>query len=163
MERFPCRRLVLCAFCLSIAVVAGCGRASTLTRADEISMASEPAGAAVHAGGKLIGVTPLTVHLQEVFPVVYPAEQQDSYGKILIKKEGCKDHTVRVTNEMIRKGVNVKLDCGQGDLARPQAGIPTAPPPSVKERILRLNELREQGLITEEEYREIRKKILGDL
>lgn len=95
--------------------------------------------------------------------MVYPPEQQDAYGTLLFAMGGCKEQTVRVSNVVIRKGVNVKLDCGQAELAKPQAVGPGAPPPTIKERLLRLNELRDQGLVTEEEYREIRGKILGEL
>jgi hypothetical protein len=163
MPRNPYRRLALCAFSLSFVLIAGCSRAAGLTRADEISVVSNPPGADVYAAGKRIGVTPLVLRQQDVFPVVYPPEQQDAYGTLLLTKEGCRDHTVRVNNAVIRKGVDVKLDCGQAELAKPQAGVPGASPPPIKERLLRLNELRDQGLITEEEYREIRGKILGEL
>ena len=163
MEKPSCRRLAVCALSLSFLVSAGCGGAAALTRADEISVASDPPGAVVTAAGKRIGTTPLAVRQQDVFPVVFPPGAQDVYGTLVISREGCRDHAVRVTNQVIRKGVNVKLDCGQADLAGPKAGAPGSPPPSVKERILRLNELRDQGLITEEEYREIRGKILGEL
>ena len=128
MEKKPYRRLALCAFSLTFAVAAGCGGAAALTRANEISVVSDPPGAAVHAAGKRRGVTPLVVRQQDVFPVVYGPEQQDAYGTLLLAKDGCKDHTVRVTNEVIRQGVNVKLNCGQADLARPQAGAPGSPP-----------------------------------
>jgi hypothetical protein len=163
MGKKPYRGFVLCVISVSFAVAAGCGAGSALTRANEISVASDPPGAAVHAAGKRLGVTPLVVLQQDVFPVAYPPEQQDVYGMLMLSKDGCKEHTVRVTNTVIRKGVNVKLDCGQADLARPQAGAPGSRPPSIKERLLRLNELRDQGLVTEEEYREIRRKILGEL
>lgn len=163
MARIPCRRLALCGFSLSFAVAAGCGGVTTWTRADAISVASEPAGATVYASGKQVGVTPIVVSQQDVFPVVYAPEQQDVYGTLLLTKDGCKDHTVRVNNAAIRKGVGVKLDCGQANLAKPQTGTPGTPPPPIRDRILRLNELRDQGLVTEEEYREIRGKILGEL
>jgi len=157
------RRLSLCVFSLSFAVAAGCGGASTWTRADVISVASEPAGAAVYAAGKQVGVTPLAVKQQDVFPLVYPPERQDAYGTLILKKDGCRDHTVRVTNAAIRKGIDVKLDCGQASLVKPPPGTSGGPPPSIRDRILRLNELRDQGLVTEEEYGAIRRRILGEL
>lgn len=163
MEKKSYRRLAVCAFCLSLFVAAGCGGAAALTRADEVSVASDPPGAAVYAAGNRIGVTPLAVRQHDIFPVVYPPERQDVYGTLLLSKEGCRDHTVRVTNAVIRKGVDVKLDCGTPVLARPEGAAPGTPTPTIKERLLRLNELREQGLVTEEEYREIRGKILGEL
>ena len=163
MPRNPCRRLAICAFSLSLAVAAGCGGVSTWTRADDIPVASEPAGAAVYAAGKRVGVTPLAVSQQDVFPVVYAPERQDVYGTLLLAKDGCKDHAVRVTNAVIRKGVDVKLDCGQANPAKPPPGTSGTPPPSIRDRILRLNELRDQGLITEKEYGELRGKILGEL
>jgi len=159
----PCRRLAFCAFILSFAVAAGCGGVSTWTRADAIAVASEPAGATVYASGKRVGVTPLAVSQQDVFPLVYAPERQDVYGTLLLTKDGCKDHSVRVTNAMIRKGVDAKLDCGQANLAKPPPGTSGAPPPSIRDRILRLNDLRDQGLITEKEYGELRGKILGEL
>lgn len=163
MGKKPYRWLVLCVLSGSFAVAAGCGGGAGLTRANEIAVASDPPGAAVHTAGKRLGVTPLVVRQQDVFPVVYPREQQEVYGTLLLTKEGCKDYTVRVNNAVIRKGVDVKLDCGQADLVKPQAGAPGSPPPPIKERLLRLNELRDQGLVTEEEYRELRRKILGEL
>jgi hypothetical protein len=163
MEIKPYRRLALCAWSLSFVVAAGCGGAAGLTRADVISVNSTPAGADVYAAGKRIGVTPLVLRQQDVFPVVYSTEERDAYGTLLLTKEGCRDHTVRVNNAVIRKGVDVKLDCGQMDIAKPQPEAPGTPPATIKERLLRLNELRDQGLVNEEEYREIRRKILGEL
>lgn len=163
MQRKQYRRLVCCAIALSLALAAENGSAAGLTRPNEIDVASDPPGAAVYAAGKRLGVTPLTVRQQDVFPVVFPPGQQDAYGTLLFAKEGCKEQTVRVSNAVIRKGVNVKLDCGQAELAKPQGGAPGVPPPTIKERLLRLNELRDQGLVTDEEYREIRGKILGEL
>jgi hypothetical protein len=163
MGKKPYRGFVLCVISVSFAVAAGCGAGSALTRANEISVASDPPGAAVHAAGKQIGVTPLAVRQQDVFPVVYGPEQQDVYGTLLLTKDGCKDHTVRVNNAVVRKGVDVMLDCGQADIAKPQPEALGTPPATIKERLLRLNELRDQGLVNEEEYREIRRKILGEL
>jgi hypothetical protein len=163
MEKKPYRRLALCAFSLSFGVAVGCGGAAGLTRADVISINSAPAGADVYAAGKRIGITPLVLRQQDVFPVVYGPEQRDAYGTLLLTKEGCRDHTVRVNNAVIRKGVDVKLDCGLADIAKPQPEAPGTPPETIKERLLRLNELRDKGLVNEEEYREIRRKILGEL
>jgi hypothetical protein len=157
------RRLAIFAISLSFAVAVGCSGASKWTRADTLSVASEPAGATVYAAGKQVGVTPLEVRQQDVFPLVYASEQQDAYGTLLFKKDGCRDHTVRVNNAVIRKGVDVMLDCGQANLAKPPPGTAGMPPPSIRERILRLNELRDQGLISEEEYGALRRKILGEL
>lgn len=163
MQNKQYRRLACCALALSLAFATESASAAGLTRPNEIDVASDPPGAAVFAAGKRLGVTPLTVRQQDVFPVVYPPEQQDAYGTLLLTMAGCKEQTVRVSNAVIRKGVNVKLDCGEAELAKPQGGAPGAPPTTIKERLLRLNELHDQGLVTEEEYREIRRKILGEL
>ena len=163
MQRKQYRRFACCAMALSLALATESSSAAGLTRPNEIEVASDPPGAAVYAAGKRLGVTPLTVRQQDVFPVVFPPEQQDVYGTLLLSKEGCKEQTVRVSNAVIWKGVNVKLDCGQAELAKPRAGGPGAPLPTIKERLLRLNELRDQGLVSEEEYQDIRRKILGEL
>lgn len=162
MQNKQYRHLACCALVLSLALGTESSNAAGLTRPNEIDVASDPPGAVVYAAGKRLGVTPLTVRQQDVFPVVYPPEQQDAYGTLLLTMEGCKEQTVRVSNAVIRKGVNVKLDCGQAELSKPQAW-PPGTPPTIKERLLRLNELRDQGLVTDEEYREIRGKILGEL
>lgn len=163
MQNKQYRHLACCALVFSLALGTESSNAAGLTRPNEIDVASDPPGAVVYAAGKRLGVTPLTVRQQDVFPVVYPPEQQDAYGTLLLTMKGCKEQTVRVSNAVIRKGVNVKLDCGQAELAKPQGGGPGTPLPTIKERLLRLNELRDQGLVTDEEYREIRGKILGEL
>lgn len=162
MTRKQYRRFACCALAFALALATE-SSAAGLSRRNEIDVVSEPLGATVYAAGKELGVTPLTVRQQDVFPVVYSPDQQDVYGTLLLVKEGCKEQRVRVSTAVIRKGVNVKLDCGQAELAQPQAGGTGAPLPTIKERILRLNELHEQGLVSAEEYQEIRRKILGEL
>jgi len=61
----------------------------------------------------------------------------------------------RVGTRALAKGVHVKLDCAEVPVA--------AEKPSIELRLKRLQELRDKGLITEQEAGEIRQRILGEL
>jgi hypothetical protein len=50
-----------------------------------------------------------------------------------------------------------------GDSPSQTPGAPASPPPSAAERLLRLKELLEKGLITQEEYDKRRQEILKSL
>jgi len=121
-----------------------------------IAVESEPAGADVIVMGEQKGRTPLQLRLEDVFPVTYPAEKRALYGKIVLKKEGCRELTLPVSSKVYAKGVKARLDCN----ARPSADLATG---TVGERLRQLKALREQGLITEEEAKAARRRILDEL
>ena len=149
----------------------GCSNFSALSKHSEIAVDSEPSGASVYAMGKLLGSTPLVVRHQDVFPVAYEPDQEDLYGNLLLTRDGCQDYRQRVNTAVLRKGVKVKLDCAgvateqaitqmpQGD----QPGIPVPTPTSLKQRLIRLDQLHQEGLITDEEYVAARRRILDEL
>jgi len=147
-------------------IVTGQGCAGVATRADEFSVTTEPPGAAVYAMGERLGVTPLTIRQESVFPVVYQPDQQHLYGTLLLRKEGCREHSQRVSSAALHKGIAVNLDCGgraveeaaeQREPAQPQAARTPAT------RLRRLDQLRQEGLISDQEYRAIRSRILSEL
>jgi len=121
-----------------------------------IAVESEPAGADVIVMGEKAGVTPLTVRQDAVFPLTYDPAKRDLYGIIILRKEGCKDYVQRVSTTVYARGLKVKLDCN----ARPSADLATG---TVGERLRQLKALREQGLITEEEAKAARRRILDEL
>ena len=142
---------------LLTAALSGC--AAMPKDASVIPVDSDPPGAAVYVLDKAYGTTPLVLRHQDVFPVTYDPAKQHLYGRIVLRKEGCQEHMQSVSTKVYARGMRVKLDCGHAD-----AGQPATPPPiTVESRLRQLKNLLEQGLITEEEAREIRQRILNDL
>lgn len=153
----------------------GCSNFSALSKHGEISVGSEPSGASAYVMGKMLGSTPLVVRHQDVFPVVYAPDQQDLYGVVILKKDGCQDYLQQVNSTILRKGIKAKLDCTkvsaekilthipQGDQPGIRVPAPDPTPTSIKQRLIRLDELHQDGLITDEEYSAVRRRILGEL
>lgn len=147
-----------------------------------VDITSDPAGADVYVMGSRVGLTPLTLDENTIFPLIYPGEKQALYGAVELRKAGCKSAMHRVSTRAVAKGVHVKLDCGEAartETSTPRQAQPSQPPvsangqaqttPVVKEkpgiefRLKQVQDLRDKGLITEQEAREIRQRILGEL
>lgn len=143
-----------------LAFLHGC--APLRSNPDVISVESDPPGAEVYVMGKKAGVTPLEIRQVEVFPLTYSPEQQPLYGTVVLRYAGCHDYTQRVTTTAYGKGINAKLDCGQkpAEAARPDQKEADA---SIEKRLQKLKELQEKGLITEEEAKVTRRRILEGL
>lgn len=166
-----CHFIQRTALLLTLVITQGCTNTSFSPHPDTLSVTSKPTGATVYTMSKKLGITPLTIHQEKIFPATYPPEQQNYYGILQFKKKGCKDQSVRVSTAAMVKGIDVKFDCGQpalrkrtietGSNTTAPASITTAP--TARTRLLQLNELYQEGLITEKEYQEIRKRILDKL
>lgn len=133
---------------------------------DNFVVESTPAGAEVWIMGKRVGTTPGTFPTSLVFPAQYKPEDIGLYGRVSLVKEGCESVMLPVSTQAIASKMKVKLNC----VASAPAAVvapPAAPAPDVpataKERLLRLEELRRDGLINEEEYRSLRKRVLDTL
>jgi hypothetical protein len=132
------------------------------SNSDTITVESDPPGAEVHVMGKKTGVTPLEIRQVEVFPLTYSPEQQSLYGTIMLRHAGCRDYTQRVTTTAYGKGINAKLDCGQKPAEAARSDRNQADTP-IEKRLQKLKELLEKGLITEEEAKATRRRILEGL
>ena len=174
-----------------VLLLQGCSNFSALSKHSEIAVGSEPSGASVYVMGKVLGSTPLVVRHQDVFPVVYTPDQQDLYGMVILKKDGCQDYLQQVNSTILKRGVKAKLDCTKVSAQKkstqtqipqvdqpsirapapiPQVDQPSirvpAPAPmptSIKQRLIRIDELHQDGLITDEEYGAARRRILDEL
>lgn len=130
----------------------------------QINVTSEPAGAEVYVMGEKLGVTPLVVNQNAVFPPAFPATKQALYGNIELRKPGCKDVVQPVSTRALARGVHVRLECeGAGVSESPAASRPADPAASMEMRLRRVQDLRDKGLITEQEARDIRQRILNEL
>jgi hypothetical protein len=151
----------------------------SLFKARRFLVDSTPAGADVFVIGGKLGKTPVRLSERDIYPNWYPDDQAHLYGMIILRKAGCTDYSKRLTLDDIGKGVQVWLDCNQN--ATPAEQTPPAvnahqtpmengatgqstPPAAMKRRLRQLRvlqELLDDGLITEEEERSIRKRILN--
>lgn len=155
---------ISCLLALAVALAAGC--APIGAKPGQIDVSSEPAGAEVYVMGEKAGVTPVTLDQDALFPLTYPAEKQALYGRIELRKAGCQAATQAVSTRAVAKGVHVKLDCGMAAPATsvPVPGAPVGQPkPAIDARLRQVRDLLEQGLITEQEARDIRQRILDEL
>jgi hypothetical protein len=150
---------------------------------DNFVVESTPAGAEVWIMGKRAGTTPGTFPTSLVFPAQYKPEDIGLYGRVRLIKEGCESVMLPVSTQAIASKMKVKLNCvaaapavvapaaapaaQQAPRAIPASPAMAAPVPEVpataKERLLRLEDLRRDGLINEEEYRSLRKRVLDTL
>ena len=146
------KKIVLASATLaSLISVHGCGPIKS--DPDTITIESEPTGATVYAMGKDVGVTPLTIRQEVVFPLNYDPAKRDLYGTVLLRKTGCQDYRRHVSTDVYRYGIKATLDCGQKQ----------AQPKSIEQRLQQLKELHDKGLITDEEEKATRQRILDGL
>jgi hypothetical protein len=170
---------------ISLAVLlAGCSGIGNFAGSDSLSLRSNPSDAEVYVMGQAVGRTPIEISQPTLYPSVYPQEQQHLYGVVTLKKTGCADFQRRVSGRDIARGLQVELDCGVDLSGNPPARAATVDTPraapeisdstdpnppmddaaqSAKQRLQRINELKEEGLIDNQEYRAIRQRILDSL
>lgn len=165
---------------LLVALASGC--APMGTKPGRVEVSSDPAGADVYVMGSRVGATPLTVDQDAIFPLTYPGAKQALYGVVELRKAGCLPASKNVSTRAVSRGLHVKLDCGEAARAETPASSqaqPAQPAPSaneqapatpvveqtpvIEQRLRQVQELRDKGLITEQEAQEARQRILGEL
>ena len=111
--------------------------------------------------GEKVGVTPLQISRKDVFPNTYPSNKESVYGRITLKKEGCSDFTRTVSAEIGNAGLHAKLDCGDTNPASSRDAPRNSE--TVEQRLDKIKDLLNKGLITEEEAKKARERILNEL
>lgn len=126
----------------------------------QIRISSEPPGAAVYNGhGVQAGVTPVVVEPDEAFPPRWVGTSYMVKDTLILEKTGCRRHQQAVNDAVLREDIHVQLECtAPGDGAAKPALTGDA-----ATRLRRLQELRQEGLISEAEYRQLRRRILEEL
>ena len=174
------RLLTLSASVLLLLVWAGQACAIDGAGIRAFTVESQPSGAEVFTitGGH--GTTPLTLDERDIYPNSYAPEKVDQYGKVTLRKSGCREMNIRPGEEDIVAGLSLRLDCGENTLSdgvesatknadpvppaqetRPPSGDTGEALASRKLEQLRfLQELLDEGLITDEEEARIRNRIL---
>lgn len=129
-----------------------------------IKIDSEPSGAGVYVMGEKVGVTPLAISRKDVFPVAYPKEKESLYGKVIIKKEGCLDFAKTVNQTITDAGLHARLNCGDmAPISSPASMEAPHSSQAVEQRLEKIKDLLTKGLITEDEAKKARERILNDL
>lgn len=158
---------------LGTAVFSGC--ASMPGPASKITIDSDPQGAQVIVSGKDIGTTPLPVVLDQVFPMHWTGRVDSDVGPgfafyrrletVTIKKDGCEPYTGTLTGDALTHNIKVSLKCDPNYKPAPPSAAPAAAPQNetVEQRLQQLEDLKKKGLITDDEYREQRQRILNQL
>lgn len=148
--------------------------ANPLERDAEILIRSEPSGAAVMALGKTWGVTPLRLRVRDAFPALYRPEQPYIGMAVHLSKSGCAEYRLPIHRRSIPDEIHAELDCDPAVLVESSAKTtppapeaepapaetPPANPPGVRAKLQQLEQLRKDGLVSEEEYQRLRKKVL---
>jgi hypothetical protein len=160
----------------AVVVVLAAALGAGVAGADEstFTVTSEPSGARVWSIIGELGTTPLRVGERSIYPNRFPEDRIDEYGKLFVGHPGCVTLAHAVTLEDVAAGVTFTLDCRSRvggvavedlDAVRPAGRDTTGATPEMAERRLRqlrlLDELLEEGIISAEEERSIRRRLLS--
>jgi len=151
---------------LGLVLAAGCSSRGSFFQPvgnGTIKIDSVPSGADVYVMGDKVGITPTEISSDAVFPNLYPNEKLSLYGKVTLKKTGCADFTRPVSADINSAGLHAKLDCAE---ANPAAAAPNQVPrvsETAEQRLEKIKDLLNKGLITEDEAKQARARVLNDL
>jgi hypothetical protein len=153
-----------CAGLAAAITLGGCGSMAVSEKSDRIRLISDPPGATAYADGGEIGNTPLTIDPGEHFRSGFVGLTYRYFGKLSFKKPGCAPYTIEVDDAVLAKDVHARLKCdpdyrpaSTGEKGTPAGGDRYA------ERLERIESLHKKGLISDEEYQRLRKRILDEL
>lgn len=161
------RPLVICLVIALDAALPGCATPDRPGPRESITINTEPQGARVYVAGREIGSTPLKVVLDDVFPRHWTSRTRPdeeafaSYRRkevVDLQKDGCEFYTHVYVEEELQDDVTVKLKCDP-NYKPPAAAAGTGS--NVEQRLRALDDLKKKGLVTDEEYRAQRQRILN--
>lgn len=163
----------------AVFLLQGCaGMSSNKSKSADVT--SSPTGAMVYAGALELGETPLKHNLYDAFPAGWQNSIYQAQGILLIKKEGCKDFTMKVSDLILSKPIHADLKCSVVTKAdKPAVAVPAAaksetkpvtklgakpvPKSKTEKRLAELEALFKKQIITKEEYKMTRMRILNEL
>lgn len=156
----------------AVAVLSGCAGTGGVSEstAGKIKITSTPVGAVAYADGAELGVTPLEIMPNEHFRSGFAGFSYRYLGKLSLKKPGCETWSTEVNDYILSKDVHANLKCDpnfqpppptSGSTAGPTADSP-AKDQSI-ERLERIEALHKKGLISDDEYKQLRARILEKL
>lgn len=154
-------------------VLSGCAgmESSNERQSGRIKIISEPAGAVAYADGSELGITPLEIVPGDHFRSGFVGASYRYNGKLSIKKVGCETWLTEVDDAILAKDVHAKLKCDPdfkpSSTSTPSAGstsmVNSPPKDQIIERLERIESLHKKGLISDEEYKQLRTRIIEKL
>ena len=135
-----------------------------------VKIDSTPQSARIVADGKEIGKTPLEIVADEVFPPRWIGTSYMVKGNLELIKPECEPVSMKVNDLVLSHDINQQLKCS--DEPALQARTPTKTQHEkkvmqtgdlIEKRLETLNQLQQKGLITDEEYKTQRQRILNEL
>jgi hypothetical protein len=162
-------RSAVCLALLAAATLSGCAGERLGVR-EEITIDSEPQGAKVFVAGVEVGVTPLPVVLDKTFPRRWTSRVSDDeeafafYRRletVELKKDGCEPYKKSYVEHELKDDIKIALKCDPNYRPAPAVAPPQAA--SIEQRLRALDDLKRKGLISEEEFRSQRQRILGEI
>ncbi len=150
------------------ALVTGCASMeSNDSHTGRIQITSEPAGAMAYADGAELGATPVTIVPGDHFRSGFVGFSYRYTGKLSVKKAGCDTWTTEVNDYILSKDVHARLKCDPNyqapSSAAPAAGGASRSADPAIERLERIESLHQKGLISDEEYKQSRARIIEKL
>jgi len=157
------------------ATLSGCAGTGSISEssAGRIKVSSDPAGAIAYADGAELGATPLQIVPGNHFRSGFMGFSYRYVGKLSIKKPGCDTWSTEVNDFILSKDVHAKLKCdpnyqppaASSPAAGNASGSSAAPAAqeSAIERLERIETLRKKGLISDDEYKQLRARVLEKL
>lgn len=138
-----------------------------------IKIISEPAGALAYADGAELGTTPLQIAPGNHFRSGFVGFSYRYIGKLTLKKAGCESWSTEVNDAILSKDIHARLKCDPNyqppSRSTPAAGnaaesISDSPSrDQTIERLERIEALHKKGLISDEEYKQLRVRIIEKL
>jgi hypothetical protein len=154
----------------AIVLLQGCS-GSSIKEQNQANVTSNPSGATVYANLLEIGKTPLRQNLYDVFPAGWQNATYQAQGVLSVKKDGCKDFTLKVSDYILSKPIHAELKCNsvtQSVKSSPEIKGVTpvtqnTPIGGTGKRLNELEALYKKGVITKDEYTTTRERILNEL
>ena len=134
-----------------------------------VTIDSQPQGASIIANGKEIGKTPLKIEPDEIFPPRWIGGSYMVEGKLELKKSECDSVSMKVNDAVLSNDISQKLACSDKQInqsntsAKPQDENALPKNEIITQRLENLNQLHKKGLVTDEEFKSQRQRILNDL
>lgn len=145
----------------AIILLQGCS-GSLVKQQDPADVTSNPSGAAVYADGMKLGETPLRYKLYKAFSASWKDAIYQAQGVLMVKMDGCEDYTLQVNDDILSKPIHAELNCSEASKSEESTPVET-PDSSTEKRLEELEALYKNGVITKDEYRVNRERILSDI
>jgi len=142
----------------------GCA-SSPVNKNKPADVTSNPSGASVYVNNLKVGETPLRHNLFDAFPAGWKNSMYQAQGVLTVKMDNCKDFILQVSDSVLRKPIHAELKCSKL-IAKPKKSPVVVTPTlhgNLEKRLKKLEMLYKKKVITKEEYKMNRQRILNEL